>query len=236
MRIELGDNATDAIRFLLLGLGVLLFLRLAYAGLELWFAPPVTTDLAVAIDGFRNGYLLADRSVLVVGGSALMERMAMAAVAAAACATLVALPAALIGRLSGGSAGRYAIVAGRAVLFVSFAWWCFAALAVPPISVQVKSDAFVRTEHQALFNDLSIPFSSSESRLPRRAGGSIQQRSSTSAWGGCGTVEEVFAQYGSEQMVIARVVPGGSDCGSMGAHARGRMAVLTKLLLQEDKP
>jgi hypothetical protein len=230
MKIELGDNATDAIRFLLLGLGVLLFLRLAYAGLELWFAPPVTTDLAVAIDGFRNGYLLADRSVLVVGGSALMERMAMAAVAAAACATLVALPAALIGRLSGGSAGHYAIVAGRTVLFASFAWWCFAALAVPPISVHVKGEEFVRTERQALFNDLSIPFTSSESRMQRSAGGSIQHRSGTSSWGGCGTVEEVFAQYGSEQMVIARVVPSGSDCEVSRTQASERMEVLTKLL------
>lgn len=230
MKIELGDNATDAIRFLLLGLGVLLLLRLGYAGLELLFAPPVTTDIAVAIDSFRNGYLLADRSTLVVGGRDLTERLALAVVMGAACATIVAVPAALLAPLFSMNGGRAAIVAGRTVLFAACAWWLYAALALPPITVRVSADEFVRTERSALFQDLSIPFTATETRMIRTAGASIQQRSATSHWSPCEVVEEVFTQYGSEQMVIARVVPSGADCAASENEARRRAKELSTLL------
>ena len=234
MKIELGGNATDAIRFLLLGLGVLLLLRLGYAGLELLFAPAVTTDLAVAIDSFRNGYLVADRSMLVVGGGELTEGLALAVMMGAVCATVVAVPAAVLAPLFGMKRGRAAIVAGRTVLFTTCAWWVYAVLAVPPITVQVSSDEFFRTEPSALFQDLSIPFTASGIRIPRSASATIQQRSGTSHWSPCAVVEEVFTQYGNEQMVIARVVPTGTDCDAAVKEARGRTLVLRDLLQREQ--
>ena len=210
------------IRFLLLGLGVLLVLRLGYAGLELWFAPPVTTDLAVAIDGFRNGYLLGrpqrtgGRRSRTDGTHGLGRHVA--AVLRNACRATRGIAWTAV-RMNG---GRSAIVVGRAVLLRDRAHGGCCGLGRPADHRASERRRIRPHRAQRLVPGPEHSLYRERKSACRAARALHPTTLRTAATGAAAHVEEVFTQYGSEQMVIARVVPTGTDCDAAGTQARER--------------
>ncbi|MBL7938703.1 MAG: hypothetical protein JNL43_05015 [Flavobacteriales bacterium] len=230
MRLDLGDTTADAIRFLLLGLGVLLLLRLAYAGLELWMAPSMTLDLPVAIATFRNGYLLGDPTILVVGGSGVGTRLALSALLTALCTVVFGILGAGFGRLMGFSPVRSCVQVARTALFVTGAWWCYAALALPPRSVRIAPTELVRNVRPSVLGELSLPWPGTETHVTIASLDRFEQRSVASTLPACGSIEKVEAVAGADRMELATITPQGADCDRERAKAKEALGRLTQLL------
>ena len=62
MKWTLGDNAVDGIRFVLVGAGSLLVLRLTYAGIHRALAGSGGDALATACAAFQHGYWTTDHT------------------------------------------------------------------------------------------------------------------------------------------------------------------------------
>jgi len=230
VKLQLGDNALDGIRFLFLGGGVLLALRLLYVGLDMWLAPSADLELATVIKSFQNGYLLVDRTTLVVGGLGTMERVAVAillTVLSAAVIALVALGVSIITR----SPKTVAVVRGlRFGLATAGAWWLFAALAWPPHTVRLEESELVRTVRPALLDALSLPWPGESTHVPNGAISAFEHRSYPTEEATCGRVEKVEAVAGEKRMEIARIVLEGKDCEQERKSAEQRLVRLAALL------
>ncbi len=230
MKLELGDTTADAVRFLLLGVGVLLALRLAYAGLELWMAPPVTLDLPASIASFRNGYLLSDPMTLVVGGSGVGARLALSALLTALCTLIFGGLGAAFGKMMGFSPVRSGVSVARLALLMTGAWWCYAALALPPRSVRIERTELVRNIRPTVLGELSLPWPGMETRVALASLDRFEQRSVASTLQACGSIEKLEAVSGSDRMELATIIPGGADCAVERAKAKVLLARLTTLL------
>lgn len=230
MKLHLGDTTADAIRFLLLGVGVVLVLRLAYAGLELWVAPPVTLYLPATIATFRNGYLLSDPMTLVVGGSGVGARLALSAVLTALCTLIFGVLGGGFGKVMGFSPVRSGVSVARTALFVTGAWWCYAALALPPRSVRIEPTELVRNVRPTVLGELSLPWPGSETRVALAALDRFEQRSVVSTLPACGSIEKVEAVSGTDRMELATITPQGADCDLERDKAKELLARLTVLL------
>ena len=157
VKVHLPDSAREAFQFLSLGIGLLVVLRLAYAGLVLWMHPPVTTPFAVAIDGLRNGYLFGDRQTWSVGGVDLPGRLAVA--------VLVALGGGIIGAVLGtgldralGRAGwKGAVLWARIGLILVGGLGVYSALFVAPTEVALTDAGIAINERPSLFGTLGLP-------------------------------------------------------------------------------
>ncbi len=230
MGLQLGDNAKDGIRFLLLGGGALVLLRLLYAGLQLWIAPPLTADLPVAIRAFQNGYLIGDPMTLVVGGRDLPQRLALAVLLTMLTTVLVVLLGIGVARITRSSMLRGAVGSARWTLFVSGAWWFYAALALPPRTVQLTPSELVRTDRAALLNDLSLPWPGAVTRVPNAAVGSVEYRSEITTGTDVGSIELVEAISGSKRMVLAFMVTAAANSDTKGTGTHEELVRLAELL------
>ena len=228
MKVDLGDTTADALRFLLLGTGSLLVLRLAYAGIELLVAPPVTLALPAAIATFRSGYLIGDPMTLVVGAGGVGVRLAMAVVLTAGCTIVGAAFIGGFGKLLGFSAVRGAVSAARVVLFVSGAWWLYAALLLPPRSVKFTATELVRTVRPAVLGELSLPWPGKEARVPLSSIDRIEHRSMDSGYAPDGWKEVAEAVSGEQRMELAVLIP--QNSAAERTAQRERVAGLTVLL------
>lgn len=230
MKLQLGDNATDGIRFLLLGGGVLLVLRLLYVGMDLWLSPPPDMELPVLIKSLQNGYLLLDRSALVVGGPGTMERVAIAVLLTMLTAAVIAVLALGISVLARTSKTKAVVSGLRFGMVIAGAWWLFAALAWPPHTVRITESELVRTVRPGVLNALSLPWPGESTHVPKGAISAFEHRSYPTEDATCGRVEKVEALAGEKRMELARIVPEGKDCEQERKSAEQRLVRLAALL------
>lgn len=230
MKLQLGDNALDGIRFLLLGGGVLLALRLLYVGLDTWLAPSANMELATAINSFQNGYLLVDRTTLVVGGLGTMERVAIAILLTVLSAAVIALMALCVSFLTRSPKTVAVVRALRFGLVITGAWWLFAALTWPPHTVHIAENELVRTVRPAVLDALSLPWPGESTHVPIGQISAFKHHSYPTEEATCGRVEKVEAIAGEKRMEIARIVLEGKDCEQEGKNAEQRLGRLAELL------
>lgn len=168
MKVHLPDTAREAFQFLLLAIGLLLVLRLAYAGLALWKAPPVTTDLALAIDQLRDGYLLSDRLSWPVGGVDLPGRLAVAVLVALGGGITSALLGTGVDRMLGRAGWKSAVLWARIGLVLCGGLGVYSALFVPPVEAAVTEAGIVLRERPRLLGTLGLPFSGDQTLVPMK--------------------------------------------------------------------
>lgn len=236
MKLELGDNATDGIRFLLLGGGVLLLLRLAYAGLEFWLHPPVTADWPVLVDGFRNGYLLNSLDIIVIGSAPLAERIALAILVTGCIAGALAFLAAMIAKLFHRSVAAAATATLRVSLVVLGAWCIFAATARPPRTVQVTADGLRFNTMPALLGAITLPFGGTTSIVPSMSIERYVVTSESDPDKPCGVALELVAEgpaFG--QRTVARIVPDGTECPAAIEAANTKLMLVEKGLKRSSE-
>ncbi len=166
MKWELDDNTSDGIRFLLVGAGSLLVLRLLYNGV-LHFAGPAADDaLALACTPFHHGYWITDpHTVVLHAGGGIGTRLAMAlAVSMLTAVVLAALAYVLTGTLWR-KGGTWAIRTLRLTLILSLCWWLFAALARPAGYARFNAAGMELVDEAALLGQLSLPWPAARVRM-----------------------------------------------------------------------
>jgi len=166
MKWELDDNTSDGIRFLLVGAGSLLVLRLAYAGVQRLLFPDNTDALAMACAPFHNGYWLAEAHTVVQqtdGG--IGTRLALAVIVTVLVALLLAGLVHLLARLFGSSTGRWTLGTLRLALIIPFGWWLYAALMRPPVRANVDPEGIVLVREAAVLGELSLPWGRSNTAI-----------------------------------------------------------------------
>ncbi|HRF81607.1 MAG TPA: hypothetical protein PL070_16135 [Flavobacteriales bacterium] len=170
MKWELDDNTSDGIRFLLVGTGSLLVLRLAYAGIQRVLAPETTDALAMACTPFHHGYWLTNAHTLVQqtdGG--IGTRLALGVTISVVVALVLAGLVHLLTRLFGSANGTWTLRTLRLAMIVPFCWWLYAALLVPPTQASIGPEGIVQRQRSNLLGELSLPWGSSSTTIPWNA-------------------------------------------------------------------
>jgi hypothetical protein len=159
MKWELEDNTSDGIRFLLIGAGSLLVLRLCYSAVLMLLGVPDEDELGAAIAHFRSGYWIIATDVLVTVPSTIGTRLSLAfstsLVFALFAAGLVYQLAMLLGKES---INRWLLVL-RTTLIAALVWSLFASLSLPPSTATLDARGISITRRTALFGTLSLPWS-----------------------------------------------------------------------------
>lgn len=159
MKWELDDNTSDGIRFLLIGAGSLLLLRLGYAGVLQLVSGPPKDALAEACAYFQSGYWIADpHTVVLDGGADMVTRIALAVIITVVVALLLAGLAQLLSARFGQGGSTWTVRVLRVALIIPFCWWLFAALTRPPVELHFNSAGFAVRRQAALFGRLSLPW------------------------------------------------------------------------------
>lgn len=159
MKWELDDNTSDGIRFLLIGAGSLLLLRLGYAGVVQLVIGPPQDALAEACVHFQSGYWMNDpHTVVLDGGAGFGTRLALSAITTVLVALTLAGLTHLLTARAGQGGGTWAVRVLRVALIVPFCWWLFAALTRPPVELRFDKTGFVEEKGSALFDQLSLPW------------------------------------------------------------------------------
>lgn len=156
-RPGLHENAQEALQFLALGAGIVLLLRLVAIGLGLWNGN-ADGELEQAMAPFRNGYPLIGRDVVVLGGLAVIPRIAVALLFVLLCGVLWALFTWTLGRVLGWNGLRSAVIGSRAGLLLGGVWAVYCLLCLPPRQTQVNAVGFTRTERPAFLHTIPVPF------------------------------------------------------------------------------
>lgn len=165
MKWELDDNTSDGIRFLLVGAGSLLVLRLLYGGVLQLISPTADDALAAACAHFHNGYWITDAHVVVQHtGGGIGARLALAVVLSIAAASALALVVFLLAKAMRGNALPWAVRTLRIALVIPFCWWLYASLMRPPACTRFDAEGIVLTRHASILGELSLPWRSTEVR------------------------------------------------------------------------
>lgn len=165
MKWTLGDNAVDGIRFVLVGAGSLLVLRLAYAGIHGALAGSGGDALAAACAAFQHGYWTTDPYMVVAGDQGgVGPRLAMAMVVSVGAASALAFAVYVILRLSRRAALPVAVGTMRAALLLFVGWSLYAVLMLPPHYTCIAPDGMVVYRQASLFHEMSLPWGSHEAR------------------------------------------------------------------------
>lgn len=230
MRFRPDDNAREAIRFLFLGTGIILGIQLIYRALAYWvFAPTMYDALTLAILPFQNDHLIQGGRTMVVGGTDLVGRVALALLVGLAGSILLGGAAAILAAKKGRSVLRPALFAGRTGLILITVWCIYAVLFLPPHSVVVQEDSLLVVDRPALFGEIAVPWLPHERTVPFERIERVRERTVSSSYDGCGTHEQVLALAEEEQFVIARIIPEGPDCDATVDAAR---TSATQLVIQ----
>lgn len=165
MKWALSDTTQDGIRFLVVGAGSLLLLRLGYLGIGHLLAG-AEDALAQACRPFQQGYWLGDtHRVAHTDGGGVGARLALAVVVAVAMALGAGLVVYLLGRAVGRSSAA-AVRTMRVVLVVTLAWWLYAALAVPRKSTRFTEEGIERTVRMRAIGELPWPWGAERYTIP----------------------------------------------------------------------
>lgn len=157
MKWSLGDTTADGVRFLLLGAGALLVMRLLFAGFDHWLNAHPADELAAAIAPFRSGYLSTSTHKLVTDGGEVSTRLAMAIPSSIGAALLTALAIFLCCKVLRKPHQRATSLALRLTLVVALVWFMNAALFIPPRTVLINTQGLDLLTRPALFDRLSLP-------------------------------------------------------------------------------
>lgn len=210
MKWELDDNTSDGIRFLLVGAGSLLVLRLAYAGIQRVLAPETTDALATACAPFHNGYWLTHAHTLVQqtdGG--IGTRLALAVTVTVVGALVLAGLVHVLTRVLGSANGTWTLRTLRLALIIPFCWWLYAALLMPPTQASIGPERIVLRLRSNLLGELSLPWCSSTTTIPWNA------------------IEAIVAEPDDDGMELRVITPTGSSVLAQGAAAE------VEVLMQE---
>lgn len=202
MKWHLDDTTSDGIRFLLIGAGSLLGLRLLYTGILVLIASSETGELHASIAQFNNGYLLTGADLLVTGGLGLGVRIALATIVAFVCAACGAVVGALLGKIMKRSQLRMALSMARTVLALSLLWFVYAATMVPPAATRLTAQGMVRITRPALFGELSLPWPHSTTTVAWSAVDALEARSLVSSSSPAANMQIVEALSGGERIVL----------------------------------
>lgn len=165
MKLELGDNTTDGIRFLLVGAGSLLLLRLGHLGISHLLGDE-DDPLALACKPFQYGYWLGDaHTVANTDGGGVGARIALAIVVAVAMALVIGSLVYLVTRATGRSSAM-AVGAMRVVLVIALAWWLYAALALPHKHTRFTEEAIECTVRPRAIGALTWPWGAQRYTIP----------------------------------------------------------------------
>ncbi len=165
MKWTLGDNAVDGIRFVLVGAGSLLVLRLTYAGIHRALAGSGGDALATACAAFQHGYWTTDPYMVVAGApGGVGPRLALAMVVSVGAASVLAFAVYLTLRLARRAALPVAVGTMRAALLLFVGWSLYAALMLPPAYARFAPDGMVVHRQASLFHEVSLPWGSREAR------------------------------------------------------------------------
>ena len=170
MKWELDDNTSDGIRFLLVGTGSLLVLRLAYAGIQRVLAPETTDALAMACVPFHHGYWLTNAHTLVQqtdGG--IGTRLALAVTLTVVVALVLAGLVHLLTRVLGSANGTWTLRTLRLALIIPFCWWLYVALLLPPMQTSISPEGVVLRQRANLLGELSLPWGGTSTTIPWNA-------------------------------------------------------------------
>lgn len=166
MKWELDDNTSDGIRFLLIGAGSLLLLRLCYSGVLMLLDGPDGDELGAAIKQFRHGYWISDVDVLVTGPSSIGARLSLALSASVVLALFASGVTYQVAILWGKeSVGRWLMVL-RVTLITALAWTLFAALSLPPNTATIHERGIAINSRPSLFGVISLPWRAQETNTP----------------------------------------------------------------------
>lgn len=157
MRPRLHENAQEALQFLALGAGIVLVIRLAIALIVHWSDGP-GNELEEAMAPFHNGHPLVDRGSVVLGGLAIIPRLAVALLFTLGCGVLGALLTVPLGRVIGASGIRSAVVGSRVGLLLGGAWAIYCLLCLPPRQTRITADGLALTERPAFLRTVPLPF------------------------------------------------------------------------------
>lgn len=166
MKWELDDNTSDGIRFLLIGAGSLLVLRLCYSGVLMLFDVPDGDELGAAIKRFRSGYWISASDVLVTVPSSIGTRLSLAFSASVVLALLASGLAYQLAILLGKDTINRWLMVLRTTLIATLAWSLFASLSLPPSTATLDAHGISISRRTALFGTLSLPWSTHTSTTP----------------------------------------------------------------------
>ncbi len=162
MKWELDDTTSDGIRFLFVGAGGLLVLRLLYAGVLMLMGVPEGDELGAAIAQFRNGYWISDADVLVTTTNSIGTRLALALSVTFVGALVAAILVHMLAKLAHKDAAHLSLFVLRASLVLALTWSVFASLLLPPSIVVLNMGGLTTTRRPALFGVLSLPWAVTE--------------------------------------------------------------------------
>ena len=167
MKWELDDNTSDGIRFLLVGTGSLLVLRLAYAGIQRVLAPETTDALAMACAPFHHGYWLthAHTQVQQTDGG-IGTRLALAVTVTVVGALVLAGLVHVLTRVLGSANGTWTLRTLRLALIIPFCWWLYVALLVPPTQASIGPEGIELRQRANLLGELSLPWGGTSTTIP----------------------------------------------------------------------
>lgn len=166
MKWELDDNTSDGIRFLLIGAGILLVLRLCYSGVLMLLDGPDGDELGAAITQFRSGYWISASDVLVTGPSSIGTRLSLAFSASVVLALLASGLAYQLAILLGKERIDRWLMVLRTTLITALAWSLFAALSLPPTTASLQEQGIGINSRPSLFGVLSLPWRMHKATTP----------------------------------------------------------------------
>lgn len=228
---RLDDNTQEGLKFLVLGAGAVLVVRVVLWGAASALAPDDgASELSIALAGSRHGFLLTDQRILVGMTSGLAGRLGFSALIALV-GTLVAASAAaaLAGPMRWGRL-RTAVITSRSVLVVLMAWCVQAALFMPPRYARVEQDALVLVQRPALLDMISLPWPAEETTIRRSAITDLSTRSIASSMPGCGSTEVLEVSALNTIHTLVSRTPTGPDCAESIGRERASLEHLAILL------
>lgn len=210
----LHENAQEALQFLALGAGIILLLRLVALGLG-HLGAPADGELAAAMAPFRNGYPLIGADTVVLGGQAIIPRIAVAFLFTLLCGTGLALLTWSVGRALRWNSLRAAVVGARAGLLLGGAWAVYCLLCLPPRQTQVDPEGLTRTSRPAFLRTIALPFPSHTVHWDHVEVGGYEVWEQDDAAGSTAIV--VMARIGDTMEPIAGAIDDAGD-GANGPH------------------
>lgn len=237
MRVHIHENVHEALRFLMLGAGVVLAVRLSHLGLSRWWDHSGAGPLEEAVSAFTHGHLLPDGYTLVVHAAAPAGRMSLALLFACLCGALGALAASGIARAVRAPLRRATVQGGRTGLVLGCSWGLWAALALPPHTAHVGAEGITVRERPAFLGGPALPWPAQERMIPWASVDRIGQRTVQDHMAGCGEREQVVVLASGHEHVVAGLAPEGPDCAAALHDARTHAERLVALLQElRDAP
>ena len=237
MGLRIDDNSREAFQFLLLGAGIVLLLRAGLWALDQAAGPGADDLVGSVADATRNGYLVAP-GTLVIDGTDLAGRLALATLFAVATGVLASLLGGGVANLLRREALRGAVRGARWGLLLGGAWGLYAVLFLPPAAAHI-GDTAIRLQHRpALLGTLALPWPATERHIAWSAVEHLGTRSVGNGLLWQEWREEAYVTLAGEEVAIAACTPTGSDRAEARAQAQRLMAALAEALAPRvaDRP